>query len=141
MYGCAPSVKVPCGTRRREGDKYGRNEERGMKADKDISIIPNGPYCYGVSRKDTCPYWSIKDDLPHQYNGYCSYLEQSDVDITLSMKPLTNLCNGEKVKAVDLPFPVSLLWDQCKECGINDEDEDDISADLRRVPTNGGQTR
>lgn len=69
---------------------------------KDISVIPQGSYCYsGAMRTNPCPYWSIKPELHKYENGYCSYLEQSDVDL-----------KG------------GLLWDQCKECGIKEEDDE-----------------
>lgn len=56
--------------------------------------IPHGYYCY--DEKGVCPYWSKRADLPEQENGFCSYLNKSDVQ----------LLGG-------------LLWDQVKECGIN----------------------
>jgi len=55
---------------------------------KDITCIPDGPYCY--DEKGTCPYWSLKSDLPPMENGYCAYLDRVDEDL-------------------------GLLWDQCKE--------------------------
>ena len=90
---------------------------------KDKLVIPRGPYCYDDD--GVCPYWSIKDELPNQYNGYCAYLEQSDVDLCCDME-LENMRTGEVERGCDVPFPVSLLWDQCKMCGINDDwDEED----------------
>lgn len=68
--------------------------------------IPPGPYCYFGSRAPgdkkyrPCPYWSIKEDLPPQENGYCKYLKVSDHDMDW----------------------IGLLWDQCKECGIKDNE-------------------
>lgn len=38
--------------------------------------------------------------MPEQENGYCSYLQKGDWDLSLG-----------------------LLWDQVKECGINEEPE------------------
>jgi hypothetical protein len=58
---------------------------------KDISVIPQGFYCY--DDKGVCPYWSRRDE-----GGYCAYLEKGDWQI-----------EG------------GLLWDQVKECGIDDE--------------------
>ena len=43
----------------------------------------------------------MKSDQPEQENGYCSYLERGDWEAD----------------------HLSLLWDQCKECGINMDDE------------------
>ena len=78
---------------------------------KDQSVIPNGVYCYGyVSQKEgsrkiqICPYWSKNKTKDNQESGYCSFLELGDW-----------MENG-----------TSLLWDQCKECGINYDDENDL---------------
>jgi len=58
--------------------------------------IPKGGYCY--DEKSTCPFWDIDPSKPQQENGYCHYLKESDW-----------LMGG-------------LLWDQCKECNINDDE-------------------
>jgi len=71
------------------------------------NLIPEGYYCYtnlGYSREmpplmytEPCPFWKrLKDRLNQEY-GYCLYLQKGDF--------------GEKF---------TLLWDQCKECGVND---------------------
>ena len=60
--------------------------------------IPRGLYCY--DENGVCPYWSILKDKPYQENGYCSYMKIGDWE-------------------ADHFF--SLLWDQVKECGINDD--------------------
>jgi hypothetical protein len=73
------------------------------------SLIPKGLYCYnpleypnkqnGYKFKiKRCPYWSINDKQHSQDNGFCSYLNKGDWEE-----------NG-----------TSLLWDQVKECGINE---------------------
>jgi len=83
---------------------------------KDISVIPRGMYCYeqvdyitGATIADNpirmCPYWSFRIDKPRQMNGYCSYLESGDWE-------------GEGAG-------LSLLWDMCKECGVNEGEEED----------------
>lgn len=81
---------------------------------KDPFVIPPGPYCYtqkgdpiildGIPRIpiQRCPYWSLREDKPRQENGYCAFLERGDWE------------DG----------PLSLLWDQVKECGINSEEEE-----------------
>lgn len=78
--------------------------------DKDKNLIPKGMYCYtrGESIKngyviDPCPYWERKEDLPEQDCGYCNYLELGDAS----------------------PNGTLLLWDMVKECGINDEFENE----------------
>ncbi|MFA5154545.1 MAG: hypothetical protein WC554_18520 [Clostridia bacterium] len=96
-----------------------------MKNEKDTSVIPKGPYCYTYDEAGEyklCPYWDTIKGVSKQYNGYCSYLEKGDMDLEQEME-LTDMKTGEKIKGDKLPFPVSLLWDQCKECGINKEDE------------------
>jgi len=83
-----------------------------MKFIKDKSKIPNGPYCYTPKRFpckennwiyeiDICPYWSINKTKPSQNNGYCQYMEEGDWEH-----------DG-----------LGLLWDQCKECDIDWDDE------------------
>lgn len=63
--------------------------------------IPSGIYCH--SSNGLCPYWSIDKKHKEQNNGYCSYLKKGDWEL-----------RG------------GLLWDQVKECGINDLSEEDI---------------
>lgn len=88
--------------------------------------IPKGPYCGG------CQYLSIRSDLPKQYNGYCEFLGKSDLDLNREIE-LTDIDTGDKYKAYELSFPVSLLWDGCKMCGINDDwdDEHDYSPPIK----------
>lgn len=66
-----------------------------IKDDNRQNSIPKGRYCY--DENGVCPFWSLKS----KYNGYCSYLNIDDDSI-----------DG-----------IGLLWDQCKECDINDEEE------------------
>lgn len=65
------------------------------------SLIPEGSYCY--SRKNgncvPCPFWDTMPNLPEQSSGFCHYLKEGDF-------------------TKDGTF---LLWDQCKECGVNDD--------------------
>lgn len=84
---------------------------------KDTSVIPKGIYCYGVQdgKRVRCPYWSLRDDQPEQHNGYCSFLERGDWEVKIPP---------------DFPphFPtscLSLLWDAVKECGINEDYDED----------------
>ena len=76
----------------------------------DKSKIPEGPYCYGVSVNSDgeneiriCPYWHKDETREEQNNGYCSFLDEGDWEVE----------------------GLSLLWDQCKECGINLGEEND----------------
>lgn len=81
--------------------------------------IPYGPYCY--DENGICPYWDIDPEKPHQYNGYCHYLGKGDSDLNQDVQ-WTNCRTGEIETAEEIGIPMSLLWDQCKECGINEED-------------------
>jgi hypothetical protein len=88
--------------------------------------IPHGVYCYtinnienGLSEKDPpiirtklCPFWQFDKTKPTQENGYCAYLGLGDW----------------------MPNGTFMLWDQCKECEINWDDEDDLG-DLNDIDT------
>jgi len=64
-------------------------------------VISKGVYCY--DENGTCPFWEMRTDKREQENGYCHWLQEGDWE--------------EKGS--------SLLWDQCKKCGINDDLEED----------------
>ena len=67
----------------------------GTFTEKDAAkIIPKGDYCYAP---DICPFWERFHTMPEQENGYCHYLKIGDWE----------------------EDGVSMLWDMCKECGIN----------------------
>jgi hypothetical protein len=68
---------------------------------KDVErLVPHGQYCY--DNNGTCIFWSRWMEHDEQNSGYCSLMEKGDF---MSSE------NGGTM----------LLWDQCKECGINDE--------------------
>jgi len=69
-------------------------DARLIKEDK----IPKGIYCYDENGQ--CPYWQ-KLENANEPEAYCHYLEMSDGDI-----------ENRRLS--------SLLWDQCKECGVNE---------------------
>lgn len=98
--------------------------------EKDTSVIPKGVYCYtpigyedGKYKIQCCPYWKRIEDRPEQYDGWCDYLGKGDLEIEKEMV-LKDMETGEETTGDELPFPVSLLFDQCKECGINEDDEE-----------------
>jgi hypothetical protein len=62
--------------------------------------IPWGIYCY--DENGVCPFWKLEKEFSSQENGYCYYLQRGDWYESSA---------------------ISLLWDQCKECGINDDVE------------------
>lgn len=66
-----------------------------LKKMKRLEDIPKGIYCY--NNDGVCPYW----DMFEEYNGYCHYLKMSDNDFET----------------------MSFLFDQIKECGVEDEEE------------------
>jgi hypothetical protein len=78
-------------------------------------VIPRGDYCYKMKKlvvpKDgskpylktrNCPYWCWDEEYPDGRVGYCKLLKVSDMD--------EDSCG--------------LLFDQIKECGVNEYDED-----------------
>ena len=87
-------------------------------------VIPKGDYCYDENGR--CPYWSKDKTLPEQENGRCAFLGKSDWDLN-EEKYITEYWVGKKHIQLDrahssheLGFPGGgLLWDECKECGIN----------------------
>lgn len=101
------------------------------KNGKHISL--DGSYKFNIKQ---CPFWDIDKDLPKQMNGYCHYLEKSDMDmmnevvehgIDVWSKESDKTVHLNKKEIMEQNFPIegfSLLWDSCKECGINTEIED-----------------
>lgn len=75
---------------------------RKLKAEAGISVIPAGCYCY--DQNGPCPYFDSSSKFDEQSNGFCWYLEKGDW--------MTKEEGG-----------TFLLWDQCKSCGINDDDD------------------
>lgn len=82
-------------------------------------LIPKGMYCY--DKNGNCPLWDCDEELPNQMNGYCHYLEKGDMTLTDEAVVTDNdgnvLTDEQKW---ELPFGFGLLWDQCKECDLND---------------------
>ena len=91
---------------------------------KNTDVIPKGLYCYtlhpteknnaGFPKVIPCPYWSRREDKPAQENGYCSFLGEGDWE--------------------DEGF--SLLWDMCKECGENLDDDEEEEAEAKETSSN-----
>lgn len=93
---------------------------------KDRNLIPVGPYCY--DKYGRCPYWRHRStvdkvEVGDQDYGYCLFLELGDVEINKQERRSDQ--TGNISSADELGLPLSLLWDQCKECGINDDWEDE----------------
>ena len=94
--------------------------------DKDTSVIPYGVYCYRyvgdavsyngktVGIRQLCPYWQYNPEKDEQLCGYCMYIE-----------------TGDWVEGGTM-----LLWDMCKECGVNEPDYEDLENNHEGLPTN-----
>ena len=69
--------------------------------------IPYGYYCYFGCRNPEdpnykrCPFWASNPEAEEQDDGYCHYLGCGDWEDP----------------------GLGLLWDQCKECNINEEEK------------------
>ena len=102
---------------------------------KNKTKIPKGFYCYSHSvqtddplcRKlvGVCPFLSTKKDCGIDIT-YCKFLGAGDVgninDIDLD-KLLEKYGTHEKLSK---KYPLSLLWDMCKECGENEYTEKEL---------------
>ena len=86
---------------------------------KDISLIPNGSYCYEQKdgKKCICPYFELRNDKPSQNNGYCHYIERGDWQVSSNSWD-------------------SLLWDQVKECGIKTDSNEVKRLRSKFIPKN-----
>lgn len=106
--------------------KYFENPEK---------YIPHGMYCYtvisvdwktGIMKTDTCPFWDYDETQEEQHGGYCHYLKNGDWERNKEINDKSIIISekdkGKTVsEVIGEDFPSSLLWDQCKECGINDD--------------------
>lgn len=108
-----------------EAVQRARQERYDRRMEAAREVVPHGLYCYermGEPKKvtladgsetmvwpaKTCPYWKHRPDKPAQRNGYCRLLKVGDF--------------------TPRPRGTMLLWDQCKECGINmDEPEENLA--------------
>ena len=86
-------------------------------------VIPRGYYCHFSDMSRVCRYWSVRDNLPYQENGYCTLLGKSDWDIneergTVEITHFAQNPHREIRKSIESAheYTVSLLFDQCKEC-------------------------
>jgi hypothetical protein len=86
---------------------------------KDESIIPEGPYCYSG---DKCPHLSLRTVGEVQLM-WCRFLDQGTTgDLTdQEFQQLKNFHKASDDEDIWGLYPLDLLWDHVKECGINDE--------------------
>ena len=73
-----------------------------------LKLIPKGEYCYGHNvledgfvARPHCPFWDNMLEFPKHNNGYCHYLKKGDWQLQ----------------------GFGLIWDSCKECGVNSDEE------------------
>jgi hypothetical protein len=91
-----------------DADTYGLQQVE-LTPLQSLKLIPEGEYCYSVKthedgfvERKTCPFWDKILDFPKQNNGYCHFRKQGD-------------WQGSGI---------GMLWDQCKECGLNIDEDD-----------------
>ncbi len=96
---------------------------------KDTSIIPKGSYCYsflsertkwGMPKTKYCPYRKCKQ-YGEVFVDYCEYLELGDYGGVTGEdrdKLVSFFGNEEKLNE---ELKIMLLWDDCKECGENED--------------------
>jgi len=103
---------------------------------KDKTLIPKGQYCYvldiTVQRdKDKfsipivrCPY-STSKELNGVQVPWCSYLKSGGVSNNWSKEEWDKIIEyfGSENNVFD-HLDADLLWDDCKECGVNDDNEE-----------------
>ena len=111
---------------------------------KDTSVIPRGPYCYTwieypseknnfIGRTKVCPYYETKD-INGVHVPWCNYLELGGTpgDGTWTgwedyekANDTLNKHFGSQAET-DKNLPLFLLFDSCKECGVNNPHEDSV---------------
>ncbi len=72
--------------------------------------IPLGVYCYDGN--GLCPHWRREGNWV-----YCDHLK---IATEVASEPEPSEPHAPSHEYVSL----SLIWDQCKECGVNDDDPD-----------------
>lgn len=114
---------------------------------KNSKLIPKGDYCYVTIKveknKDSskppkltlqgiCPYYRVIKSRPERLRGFCDYLEKGDLELAKERvkhnwgmikhregkQQKRDMTKKEK-EMFAKSGSMSLLWDQCKECGMN----------------------
>jgi uncharacterized protein YqeY len=97
----------------------------------DKSKIPSGMYCYSKENGTyrPCPYWKNITDSKVPDIIWCEVMQRGDTS-NLDENSFNKLVDAyESEDAVYEKYPYTMLWDQNKECGINDE-IDEIDATI-----------
>lgn len=129
------NLKTWLETTRPPGEIYVGDLQNLNPHNKSTQGIPRGQYCYKLAgkmkhRADGMPYWKTKC-CPHltskKFGGvvvtWCNFLELGSVHNNTTPEEHKKLEAhfGSEAK-MDEKLPLSLLWDQCKECSIRDSD-------------------
>ncbi|GAG46879.1 unnamed protein product, partial [marine sediment metagenome] len=101
---------------------YARNDmdakELKQLGERMHSLVPSGVYCY--DENGVCPFWGKNEAYPKQANGFCLLLGQSDWDEATC--PTYRCVYRKNGNPKDIPdISLGLLWDQVKQCGINED--------------------
>ena len=112
--------------------------------DKDKSLIPIGSYCYKIDRLHDgpelgdgcistvyCPYSSYKK-IAGVSVPWCNFLDEGGDNNNWTDEDYDKLekhYGGEEKMSEALPL--DLLWDSCKECGENYEEDFDLDLDIK----------
>ena len=94
------------------------------------SHIPKGSYCYNAN--GICPFWDKDNTKDEQENGYCHFLKRGDWDMNAEGGRMIDVKTGEVIE-LDYYSIGGLLWDQVKECGVNDDDILDSDEELYMI--------
>lgn len=106
-----------------------------MAKEPEKHIPHDSLYCYDYEKR--CPFWDYAENRGDHECGICHYLNTTDYeqnhiinhnDDGCWMQPGENGYEPMKGTTAELfgeDFPHSLLWDECKECGINREELDE----------------
>ncbi len=108
---------------------------------KDTSIIPNGDYCYTWievpsesnnyhGKTKQCPYYDVKNVNGVEF-PWCNYLELGGTPGDGKWKGWEDHNKADEVltehfgskEQMEDKLPLFLLFDSCKECGVNTEYE------------------
>ena len=99
------------------------------KAKEPEKYVPKDTiYCYdNFDSSKRCPFWDYAENRGEQNYGICHYLNTTDYEQNQKINNSDAGCWSHSDKCTSElfweQFPHSLLWDECKECGINEGKE------------------
>lgn len=108
---------------------------------KDTSIIPKGDYCYTWievpsesnnyrGKAKQCPYYEVREVNGVEF-PWCNYLELGGIPSAHRWKGWDDFVNSVQVLVnhfgsydqMEEKMSLGLLFDSCKECGVNNDEE------------------